>query len=276
MVEDFFALLGEPRRPWLDPARVKDTFHRLSRTGHPDQQTPPLPGEESADAGFARLNQAQVTLRDSRARLRHLLELEYPQVKLSGPAEVPATLADLFAPIHRLIREIDDLLAKKAAAPSALAKALLARDEFSLRERAETQLGDLEILHAAVVEQLQAFDAAWSPRPPDAAVQLHAFYQRFAYAFALDRPTPRTPVPTGDVTRSIGRALRLPRVGASSAIAPAEELFVKAATEFSAASKWASRAGTRRPQRGADRSRAAPNHGNRRLRAAFVSGRSAR
>ena len=32
---DLFALLGEPRRPDLDPERIKQTFHRLSRTEHP-------------------------------------------------------------------------------------------------------------------------------------------------------------------------------------------------------------------------------------------------
>ena len=181
MAEDFFTLLGESRRPWLDPERVKEKFHQLSRTEHPDQQTASSPGDESADAVFARLNQAQAALRDPKARLRHLLELEFPQVKLSGPAKVPVTLADLFAPIHGLLRAIDAVLAKKAAAPSALAKALLARDEFSLREKAETQLARLETLHLAAVAELQAFDVEWEPRPPDAAARLHEFYQRFAY-----------------------------------------------------------------------------------------------
>ena len=121
MTEDFFALLGEPRRPWLDPEQVKETFHRLSRTEHPDQQA-----AENTD--FARLNQAQATLRDPKGRLRHLLELEYPEVKLSGPSGVPGGLADLFVSVHELLRETDAVLAKKAAAASALAKALLARE----------------------------------------------------------------------------------------------------------------------------------------------------
>lgn len=175
---DFFALLGEPRRPFLDPEAVKETFHRLSRTEHPDQRTA---RSTDLDTGFARLNQAQATLRDPKARLGHLLELEHPQVKLSGPANVPASLADHFAPIHGLLREIDELLAKKAAAPSALAKALLARSELALRERAEASFAEVEALHAAALAELQAFDARWEPRPPDAAAALHDFYQRFAY-----------------------------------------------------------------------------------------------
>ncbi len=184
MREDFFALLGEPRRPWLDPERVKETFHRLSRTEHPDQQiaVEAAAGAERHDGAFARLNQAQSVLRDPKARLRHLLELEHPEVKLSGPANVPATLADLFAPVHGLLRETDELLAKKNAAPSALAKALLARQEWALRERAEERLAGLEGLQDAALEELRAFDAGWEGRAPgDAAGSLHDFYQRFAY-----------------------------------------------------------------------------------------------
>ena len=175
MTEDFFALLGEPRRPWLDPEQVKDTFHRLSRTEHPDQQA----GE---NADFARLNQAQATLREPKLRLRHLLELEFPEVKLSGPSGVPAGLADLFISVHGLLRETDAALTKKSAAASALAKALLAREEFAVREKVEAALEQLDALQSAVTAELQAFDARWlDARPPDAALLLHDFYQRFAY-----------------------------------------------------------------------------------------------
>ena len=175
---DFFALLGEERRPDLDPERIKETFHRLSRTEHPDQQAAPTGG---ADAGFAQLNLAQSTLRDPKNRLRHLLELEFPAVRLAGPSAVPPALAELLMPIHGLLRDIDALLAKKAASPSALARALLAREEWTLRERAEASLAEVETLHAAALEELRAFSEIWVPRPPDAAVRLHTFYQGFAY-----------------------------------------------------------------------------------------------
>ena len=175
MTEDFFALLGEPRRPWLDPEAVKDTFHRLSRTEHPDQSV-----SESAD--FARLNQAQATLREPKLRLRHLLELEYPDLKLSGPSGVPVGLADWFVAVHGLLRETDAVLTKKSAATSALTKALLARAEFAVRENVETTLQQLDALHLAATAELRAFDARWTvARPSDAAPALHDFYQRFAY-----------------------------------------------------------------------------------------------
>ena len=179
MAEDFFALLGEERRPWVDRDRVKETFHRLSREQHPDQQASGSTGE--ADAVFARLNAAQAALRDPKSRLRCLLEIEYPEVKVSGPASVPQTLAELFAPIHELLRDIDALLARKAAAPSALARALMAREELGLQQAAQERLGELGTLHEQALEELQAFDARWEPRPPDAAGQLLEFYHWFAY-----------------------------------------------------------------------------------------------
>ena len=173
---DPFALLGEARRPGLDPGRVKDTFHRLSREQHPDAAGGGDSGED-----FARLNQAQAALRDPKARLRCLLELEYPDVRVAGPSVVPPALADLFAPVLTLLRDIDALLAKKAAAPSALAKALLARQEWALREAAGALLEKLDTLHAATLEELRAFDAMWEPRPPAAAARLVDFHGRFAY-----------------------------------------------------------------------------------------------
>ena len=175
---DLFALLGEPRRPALDPERIKETFHRLSRTEHPDQHASP---SDTTGADFAQLNLAQATLRDPKTRLRHLLELEFPTVRLAGPSTVPPTLADLFAPTHTLLREIDALLAKKSAAPSALARALLAREEWTLRERAEATLAEVETLHASTLVDLQTVDTAWDGRPPDADVRLHDLYQRFSY-----------------------------------------------------------------------------------------------
>lgn len=179
MAEDFFALLGEERRPWIDRDRVKEAFHRLSREQHPDQQAGGSTGE--TDAVFARLNAAQAALSDPKMRLRCLLEIEFPGVKVSGPASVPETLADLFVPIHELLKNVDALLARKAAAPSALARALMAREELNLQESAQDWLGQLETLHAQALEELQAFDARWEPRPPDAAEQLLKFYHWFAY-----------------------------------------------------------------------------------------------
>jgi curved DNA-binding protein CbpA len=177
---DYFALLGEKRRPYLDPERVTEVFHELSRSQHPDQQNLRA-GDGEGEADFARLNQAQQTLRDPKLRLGYLLSLEFPDVRLSGPAEVPAELAGLFAPVHSLLGKADALLARKAAAPSALARALLAREELALRAEVETQFQELDQLHAAALAELKEYDANWKSGEPSGRRQLVGFYQRFSY-----------------------------------------------------------------------------------------------
>lgn len=173
---DYFALLGEQRRPWLDPERIKETFHRLSRDQHPDQQAA---GDE---VDFTALNVAQQTLRDTRSRLRHLLSLEYQEVSVSGPSVVPPALADLMFPIQSLLVQADAFLARKASAAGALSRAMLAGEGFVLQERAEEEFARLEEKLAALTEELQGFDAqSWDARPPETASILLGFYHGFAY-----------------------------------------------------------------------------------------------
>lgn len=177
---DYFALLEEERRPWIDPERIKETFHRLSRDQHPDQRS--QDGVNPNDADFAALNVAQQTLRDPKSLLRHLLSLEFPQASVSGPSAVPPALADLMFPVQSLLGQIDALLARKANAPSALSRALLAGEGFVLQEQAEEKLASLEDQLAKLAEELQRFDSQkWDERPADAASILLGFYHGFAY-----------------------------------------------------------------------------------------------
>ena len=181
---DYFALLEEARRPGLDPERINETFHRLSREQHPDQRTPGGTAEQAASdhAGFAALNVAQQTLSDPRGRLRHLLSLEYPQAGVSGPSAVPPALADLMFPVQTLLGQTDAFLARKAFASSALARALLAGEGFVLQEQAEEKLAALEEKLAQLPAELKAFDAhQWDARPMNAVGVLLGFYHGFAY-----------------------------------------------------------------------------------------------
>lgn len=164
---DYFALLGEPRRPFLDPDRIKETFHRLSRERHPDQAG----GGQDA---FADLNLAQETLRDPKTRLRHLLALEFPEIATAGPAVVPVSLADDFGPVLGLLQKADAFLPKKAAASGALAKALLSREEAALRAELEEISARLNGKMTVATEDLRMLDG----RDRDALLDL---YQRFAY-----------------------------------------------------------------------------------------------
>ena len=174
---DFFALLGEERRPWLDPERIKATYHRLSREWHPDQQSGGAPTHD-----FAALNTAQQTLGDPKSRVRHLLTLEYPETSVSGPSAVPTALADLMFPLQALLADANAFLTRKNAATNELSRALMAGDGFLLQEKIEERLEGIENRLASLLDELRRFDEErWEDRPPDAGTALLGFYHGFAY-----------------------------------------------------------------------------------------------
>ena len=70
-MEDAFSLFGLERRPLIDEAALKEKYLRLAAIRHPD-----LSGGN--DEKFHLLQDAYKTLREPAARLRHLVELEFP------------------------------------------------------------------------------------------------------------------------------------------------------------------------------------------------------
>ena len=177
MSSDPFALLSLPRRPWLEPELVKDAYHRLSRELHPDAA-----GGGGDNDRFAVLNEAQATLTDPRRRLSSLLALEFADALSSAPAPVPAALGNLVFPTQGFLQTVDGFLVRKTAASGALARALLAREEWALREGTEKRLAELEALHAEALDDLRRFDAErWDARPPEAAAILRGLRDRLSY-----------------------------------------------------------------------------------------------
>lgn len=170
---DHFAILAQPRRPWLDADALKDAFHRATAQEHPDVAGGS--GETSAA-----LNAAYAVLREPATRLRHLLELEWPGVSPT-PAAIPAALADFFGRIATLRQAGAALAKKEAAAQSPLARALLAGDRATLRRDLQSVLAELETAEAAALADLRALDAEWNSSEPRAAAQLAAAQQCFSF-----------------------------------------------------------------------------------------------
>lgn len=121
-VTDYFALLNEPRLPWLDTGQLKADFLALSAEVHPDRvHGAPETQKHEANRRYAELNAAYKCLREPKERLLHLLELE-----LGGrPREVqrilPGTM-DLFVEVGQICRDVDSFLADKAKATSPMIK----------------------------------------------------------------------------------------------------------------------------------------------------------
>lgn len=171
---DHFAVLGFPRRPWLDPEAVKNRFHELSATLHPD-----VPG--TGDAGhFTALNAAQATLSDPAARLRHLLELEAPG--LAPAAAPPAALGDLFMRHAALHQRAAAWRAQRAAAAHPLARALLASETETLRRDAEAVQSVLDTLQGEFARELCALDAHWEERRDGTSEKVAELQARLAFA----------------------------------------------------------------------------------------------
>jgi curved DNA-binding protein CbpA len=141
---DCFALLGLPRSATLDESLLQAAWHERSRAAHPDQ-----PGGSAADA--AEINAAYETLLAPEKRLKHLLDIhEVPWRTIPISAE----MMSLFSQIGPLLQKAAALAKKKQQASSALAKALLANEEMSLREALEALGTEIEAKREVILSDL--------------------------------------------------------------------------------------------------------------------------
>ncbi|EDY18822.1 heat shock protein DnaJ domain protein [Chthoniobacter flavus Ellin428] len=172
-MSDHFTILAQLRRPWFDEDVLKEAFHRATAQQHPD-----VVGGSGDEASA--LNAAYAVLRDPAARLRHLLELEWPNTAPAAIGIAPE-LADLFGKIAALRQAGAALAKKEAAAQSPLARALLVGDRAAQRKELETILVALGGAEAAAREELRAVDAEWETRDEATRAALAALQQRFAF-----------------------------------------------------------------------------------------------
>jgi len=164
-VTDYFALLAEPRRPWVDPDALKAKFLALTSDLHPDRvHLATEPEKQAANQRYAELNAAYNCLREPKERLSHLLELE----RGNKPEEVqkisPATM-DLFMQVSQLCRESDAFLAERARTTSPLLKAQRFEKGIALTEQLNALLRNLNEKRAALTEQMKCLNGVWESAP---------------------------------------------------------------------------------------------------------------
>ena len=170
---DHFAALAQPRRPWLEPEALRESFHRAAAQHHPD-------AAGGTGERFAALNAAHAILREPAARLRHLLELEAPAL-LTRAAPIPPALSDLFMQLAARHGALERFLARQSAAASPLARALLAAEKAAHRRDLEAALAQLTAAHAAAFAELRALDTAWDSDTAAALENLAPLQARFAF-----------------------------------------------------------------------------------------------
>jgi DnaJ-domain-containing protein 1 len=165
-MNDAFALLSEPRRPWLDAGALKQKFLALSSAVHPDRVHSATDAEkQAANARYAELNAAHNTLREPRDRLLHLLELERG-AKPSDIQRIPPGTMDLFVEVGQLCRDIDAFLAERKNVTSPLLKVQMFERGMEWTDKLQALQQRINAKRDELAAELQQMNSVWESAPP--------------------------------------------------------------------------------------------------------------
>ncbi len=158
---DFFALLGQPRQPWLDEDALKAAFHERSSSSHPDRfHNADAAAQAEAGRACAELNNAFQVLREPKDRLAHLLELESGR-KPGGIQSVPAEAMELFAQVGQLCRETDAFLAERAQATSPMLKVRQFERGLEWTDKMQALMKSLNDQREELHAKLRSMNESW-------------------------------------------------------------------------------------------------------------------
>lgn len=182
---DYFALLDQPRRPWLDTDLLKQKFLALSANSHPDKIHSASDSEKSAASKkFAELNAAYNCLVAPKSRLLHLLELE----RGSKPADIqqiPNALANVFAEVSMVCSSADRFLVEKNKATSPLLQVQLFERAQEWIEKLNALQKKLGGLQEQLLAKLRSLDSQWiegdSKARESLLNELEELYRLFGY-----------------------------------------------------------------------------------------------
>src|SRR3984957_869784 len=182
---DNFALLNEPRRPWLDADLLKQKFLTLSTNAHPDRIHSANESDKTAATKmFTELNAAFNCLAEPKRRLLHLLELELG-AKPKDIQTIPSALADLFAEVSMVCRNTDGFLAEKSKVTSPLLQVQLFERGQDWVEKLNVLQRKLNELREKLTEELKSLDAQWisvdAASRKEILPKLEELYRLFGY-----------------------------------------------------------------------------------------------
>ena len=178
---DYFALLGEVRRPWIDSNKLRQKYHRLTLQLHPDRGSRNQASSDDTDS-LAELNEAFRVLRDPKLRLQHLLRLENATPVAARP--VPPALANLFWDTGASLKNLDAILEKQSSTSrltQILSKSEIADAEMQTREI----LDRLRSLYNEALDKVRRTDPLWLADPAANVSTLVDLYDSFSYLCRL-------------------------------------------------------------------------------------------
>ena len=177
---DAFAALGLPRRAALAISEIREAFQKAGALAHPDGASGD-PDQADRTEAFTRLSEAHTLLSSVPRRLRHLLELTYPETAAAKTGAVmDGLMMDLFSTTGSAVQRAAAVQAKKQKASSALTKAMLAGEEMQAQENLEAATQKVEAAHAILEADLAAIDAAMAAGK-DAAAALQSAAARAGF-----------------------------------------------------------------------------------------------
>ncbi|MGH7939579.1 MAG: DnaJ domain-containing protein [Limisphaerales bacterium] len=181
---DYFDLLNEPRRPWLDSDLLKQKFLSLSAKAHPDKVHPANESEkQAASKTFAELNAAYHCLALPKLRLLHLMQLERG-TKPGDIQQIPPPVADLFTQVAAICRDADRFLAEKAKIISPLLQVQRFERGQEWLDTLNTFQKKLGVFQDELLVKLKSLDAQWTADGSNRAELLNgleSLYRLFSY-----------------------------------------------------------------------------------------------
>src|SRR5688572_31276475 len=158
---DAFALLNEPRQPWLDAEALKQKFIQFSSEVHPDRtHNAPEAEKQQTNQRYAELNAAYNTLREPRDRLLHLLELE-AGAKPSDIQRIPPGTMDLFVEVGQLCRDVDTFIGEKSKVTSPMLKVELFEKGMDWTDKLNALQKQIEAKRTELEAELKAMNLIW-------------------------------------------------------------------------------------------------------------------
>jgi curved DNA-binding protein CbpA len=167
-MEDAFSLFGLERRPLIDEAALKEKYLRLAATRHPDVS-------DGDGEKFHLLQDAYKTLREPAARLRHLMELEFPGDDTQSDF---APHAELFMSAGSAVQSAKAVFLRSENTTTALARALLSPEIAAALRQVREAIKSVQHTIDQSTARLENFDARW---PKVSAAELAALASSFTF-----------------------------------------------------------------------------------------------
>ncbi len=187
---DAFALLEEPRRPWLDVEALKQRFLERSAPTHPDRfHSAPETERLATTDRYRELNAAYAIVKEPRERLLQLYELEAGATPKDIQRIPPGTM-DLFVDVGQTCRDADEFLRQKGEATSPMLKLKNLQEGLTWLDRLQALQRRVNARRDVLWAELQAWNAVWAAAPAEGAFErrsalpldgLEATYRALSY-----------------------------------------------------------------------------------------------